>query len=222
MSLNKQVDFEVIQMMCSRLCHDLVGTVGAINAAIELMDDEGGGKVADPDILDLLSNSAGEASRKLSFYRAAFGLGGNQRTLIEVQHVRELVEGLMGGSNSKVSFKWAADTTSSIPNVAAKLVYLITLLSFEALPRGGQISIHVQPFPEGLGLACAAEGAGAALRDAVVATLQGNTLSSDLSSREVHAYYAKILAETAGAKIELGTGESLINFAVLVPSSSLT
>ncbi|MBT4890689.1 MAG: hypothetical protein HON65_14160 [Rhodospirillales bacterium] len=221
MSLERQVDFEVIQMMCSRLCHDLVGTVGAINAAIELIADESSGDI-DSDVHDLLASSAGEASRKLAFYRAAFGLGGNHATLIDFHTVQDLVEGLMGGGNSKVSFKWIADTTTPIPNIAAKLIYMITFLSFEALPRGGQISVHVQPFDEGLGLACAAEGAGAALRDAVVRTLEGNTSSNDLSSREVHAYYAKILAETADAKIELGTGESLINFAVLIPFSSLS
>jgi histidine phosphotransferase ChpT len=208
-----------MQMLCSRLCHDLVGSVGAINAAVELIDEEAGGAV-DPDIVNLLSNSAREASRKLEFFRAAFGLGGSQASLTKFGQIRELVESLTAGG--KVSFKWMGDTRSALPNIAAKLVYMMALLSAEALPRGGIVTIHVQPLSEGLGLACAAEGAGAALRNAVVATLEGNIHIEDLSAREVHAHYAKILAEKAGSKIEQGAGESLINFAVLVPSSSLT
>lgn len=209
-----QAEIRVMQLMCSRLCHDLVGTAGAINAAVELIEDEGGGEI-DPDVIDLLSRSAGEASRKLAFFRDAFGVGGNVDTKIEFQYIRSQVEGMMGGG--KVSFKWNGDTTGSLPNTSAKMVYLLALLSFDALPRGGVVSFHVQPIPEGLGLACQAEGTGAVLRDNIVSALQGETSVEELSSREIHAFYAYGLADSVGAAIELGTGEGLINFAVLMP-----
>ncbi len=209
-----QVDFRVMQLMCSRLCHDLVGTAGAINAAVELIDDEGGG-VIDRDVADLLSRSAAESSRKLAYFRDAFGLGGNTDTQIEFPYIRAQVEGLMGGG--KVSFKWNGDATTALPNTTAKLVYLMALLSFEALPRGGLVSFHIQPFSEGLGVACEAEGTGAVLRDNIVSALLGKTTVEELSSREIHAFYAHGLAQSVGAMIEFGTGESLINFAVLVP-----
>ncbi len=216
--MSKQVDFEVLQMVCSRLCHDLVGTVGAVNAAVEIIEDEGGNTV-DPDVIKLLSTSAGEAARKLSFYRAAFGLGGSNSTLIDFEQIKKLVEDLLNGG--KVNFKWVGDTTTALPNIAAKLIYMMSLISYDALPRGGMISMHIQSFPEGLGLACAAEGAGAAIREEIVSTLEGNVSVNDLSSREVHAYYTKILTDIAETKIEIGAGESLINLAILLPSRTL-
>ena len=219
MSLDKQIDIQVMQMISSRLCHDLVGTVGAINAAVELIEDETKG-VIDSDIINLLSSSAREASRKLAFFRTAFGLGGNSNSLIEFDLIRELVEGLEIGG--KANFKWIGDTTSPLPNIAAKLVCLLALISNEALPRGGMISIHVQPMQDGIGIACAAEGIGAALRDVIVSIIEGEITMDEVSSREIHAYYAKILAESIETRIELGAGESLINLAVLIPFSSLS
>jgi histidine phosphotransferase ChpT len=38
-------DLRIIQLLCSRLCHDLVGPVGAINNGVELIGDA-------PDMLE--------------------------------------------------------------------------------------------------------------------------------------------------------------------------
>jgi len=63
------VDLKVAQLLASRLCHDLVGPIGAINAGLELMEDGyagnlGGSVGDDPAARDLLANSAGVATRR--------------------------------------------------------------------------------------------------------------------------------------------------------------
>jgi len=67
-----QVDVRVAQLLCSRLCHDLVSPIGAVNAGLELLEE-----AADDDgrALGLITTSAAEAARRLAFYRVAFGLG---------------------------------------------------------------------------------------------------------------------------------------------------
>ena len=35
------VDFRVIELLCSRICHDLISPVGAINNGIELIEELG-------------------------------------------------------------------------------------------------------------------------------------------------------------------------------------
>src|SRR4051812_45035105 len=67
------VDFA--SLLCSRLCHDLMSPVGALNNGIELLADE-----TDPDMrekcLELLADSARASANKLKFFRLAFGAAG--------------------------------------------------------------------------------------------------------------------------------------------------
>ena len=62
----KAVDFA--SLLCSRLCHDLMSPVGALNNGIELMADE-----QDPEMRDrcveLLADSAKATANKLKFFR---------------------------------------------------------------------------------------------------------------------------------------------------------
>src|SRR5882672_2499112 len=60
------------QLLCTRLCHDLAGPVGAVAAGVELA----GGDPAqvDEETLSLIGSSSGAASRKLKFLRAALGI----------------------------------------------------------------------------------------------------------------------------------------------------
>ena len=63
---------ELASLMCSRLCHDLMSPVGALNNGIELLVDE-----QDPEMrekcLELLAESAKASANKLKFFRLAFG-----------------------------------------------------------------------------------------------------------------------------------------------------
>ena len=72
--MSGQIEFRVMELLCSRLCHDLISPVMAINNGMELMAEDSGA-MAD-DIRDLLTMSAGAAAAKLQFYRIAYGMGG--------------------------------------------------------------------------------------------------------------------------------------------------
>src|ERR1700755_2935609 len=66
---------DLASLLCSRLCHDLMSPVGALNNGIELLADE-----TDPDMrekcLELLADSARASANKLKFFRLAFCAGG--------------------------------------------------------------------------------------------------------------------------------------------------
>ena len=83
------------ELLCSRICHDLSGPVGAAAAGAELISDAGG----DEETLSLVSTSASAASARLSYLRAAFGFGTQPqrshilKTLIE-KYFGSLTQGL--------------------------------------------------------------------------------------------------------------------------------
>ena len=69
------IDIRVLELLCSRLCHDLISPVTAINNGMELLEDDSGDMF--DDVRGLLTNSASEGSGKRQYYRLAYGGGGD-------------------------------------------------------------------------------------------------------------------------------------------------
>ena len=67
-----QVDLSVAQLLCSRLCHDLVGPIGAVNTGLELLD---AGLDAAGQALERIDLSGREGSRPLASFRLPFAAG---------------------------------------------------------------------------------------------------------------------------------------------------
>ena len=70
---------DLAALLCSRVCHDIISPVGAINNGLELLDEGG----ADEDAMNLIRTSARNASARLQFARIAFGAAGSAGMLID-------------------------------------------------------------------------------------------------------------------------------------------
>ncbi len=64
---------DLAALLCSRVCHDVISPVGAINNGLELLDEGRCGCRA----MDLIRTSALNASVRLKFARLAFGASGS-------------------------------------------------------------------------------------------------------------------------------------------------
>ena len=64
-------DLLMSALLSSRLCHDLVGPIGAVNNGVELMADSDDEMRAEAE--SLIAKSAGQAIHRLGFFRLAYG-----------------------------------------------------------------------------------------------------------------------------------------------------
>src|SRR5690606_38134497 len=97
------IDLKLASLMSSKLCHDVIGPIGAICNGIELASDDGNADMH-VEALKLVSASAGEASARLQFYRLAFGLAGGMGQEVSIREARTLCRDLM--SYGKVALDW--------------------------------------------------------------------------------------------------------------------
>lgn len=86
-------------LLASRLCHVLVGPVGAINNGLEVLVDEPDAEMR-RQAIELLIHSAGEAARRLKFYRLAFGASGGDAVARNLSEAREAAAGPSSPSSS--------------------------------------------------------------------------------------------------------------------------
>src|ERR1700761_7223243 len=96
-----QIDLYVLELLASKLCHDLVSPVSAINNGVELIEDIGGSVV--DEAMKLIGDSAHHASRRLRLYRMAYGRAGSADNL-GIKDVRLLAEQYLSGGKATITW----------------------------------------------------------------------------------------------------------------------
>jgi len=190
--MSNKIQLRVAELMCSRLCHDLISPISAINNGIELMNENDEG-IIDSSI-ELLGTSAKQALDRLSFYRVAFGLAGGG-AIINWNEIRNILE--IFSAERKTTIVWTREPQSpdeNISHILAKLVVNVVYLAMECLPRGGVISVDnlQQKAPEPIVVRL--EGPKCNLRDDVQSGLIPDLPIEQLSVRNIVAYLATSFA----------------------------
>src|SRR5215210_1654467 len=120
---------DLASLLCSRLCHDLMSPVGALNNGIELLADESDPEMRDK-CLELLADSARASANKLKFFRLAFGAAGGFGSSVETREARTALEGLFGGER-RIELSWMV-AEEKLPKGAVKLLLNLALLAGDA------------------------------------------------------------------------------------------
>ncbi|MGF1549350.1 MAG: histidine phosphotransferase family protein [Sphingomonadaceae bacterium] len=195
---------EFASLLCSRLCHDLLSPVGAINNGIELLSDE-----HDPEMrarcLDLLGESARASANKLKFFRLAFGAAGGFSDDIDTREARAAIEGLFGGEG-RIRLGWIVEEPT-ISKPAMKILLNLALIAGDALVRGGRLDVGAERHDGGLDIVVRAEGPRIVLATALKQALLGKSAESEVAPRAAAAWLVHSLVEEAGGTVEIADAD---------------
>ena len=125
---------DLAALLCSRVCHDIISPVGAINNGLELLDEGG----ADEDAMKLIRTSARNASARLQFARIAFGAAGSAGMLIDTGDAEAVATAFL--QNEKPELVWNG-RRALMPKNKVKLLLNLILVANAAIPRGGKIVV---------------------------------------------------------------------------------
>src|SRR5690242_19130569 len=190
------IEFRVLELLNARLCHELVSPVGVINNGVELLGED------DPyfvrDAIQLIGQSARKAGQRLQFYRFAYGTAGSASGAAQGSG-RELADGLFEGA--KVRCDWSGEA-ATLPPEWQRLACNMLVLAAEVLPRGGIVAVRVLGAGAS-GIEVTAEGESINVGAELRAALEPAVGVDQLTSRTVHAYFTRRLAELFGASLVL-------------------
>jgi histidine phosphotransferase ChpT len=196
---------DLASLLCSRLCHDLMSPVGALNNGIELLADE-----TDPEMrekcLELLADSARASANKLKFFRLAFGAAGGFGEEIDTVEAQAALEGVFGPER-RIELGWVV-SEGKLPKGAVKLLLNLALLAGDALVRGGRLDVGAERRDGVVELVIRADGPRILLDPVLRETLTRGGTHGSIEPRAAGAWLAHNLAGEAGGSIQLSDPSS--------------
>ena len=202
------VDFA--SLLCSRLCHDLLSPVGALNNGLELLADE-----HDPEMrarcLELLSESAKASANKLKFFRLAFGAAGGFGETVDAREARAAIEGLFGDGH-RVKLGWLVED-ATLPKPAIKVLLNLALIAGDALVRGGQLDVGAESVDGQIEIVVRATGPRIVLDGEMRAALTGTQGDAVITPRAAAAYLVHALVAEGGGGVQVSDpGDAVLLF----------
>lgn len=113
-------------LLGSRLCHDLIGPIGAIGNGVELLSLTGAGPSEE---VALIAQSVTTLNARIRFFRVAFGIARPDQTLSRAE-IQSILADLH--PNGRLHIDWASPTDLPRPEVKAAF---LTLLCAETVLR---------------------------------------------------------------------------------------
>jgi histidine phosphotransferase ChpT len=135
------IHLRALELACSKLCHDVISPIGAVNNGLELLEEEQDAALRE-EAAGLAQRSAKRASVLLQVYRSAFGNAGNQQTFGPREAVA-LAQEFLQSSKAQLNAGDLPDA-SSVPAGYGKLTLNLIIMGADALPRGGTIKLQVR------------------------------------------------------------------------------
>lgn len=196
---------DLAALLCSRVCHDIISPVGAINNGLELLDEGG----ADADAMDLIRSSAHNASVRLKFARLAFGASGSVGASIDTGEAEKAVQDFSSADN-KTDVAWNG-TRAIIAKNKVKLLLNLFLVAYGAIPRGGSISVVLEDLETAPRFTLVARGKMVRVPPKFL-EIQSGALTEAVDAHSIQPYYTVLLADEAGMTIGATVGPDEVTF----------
>ena len=132
-------DLELAALISSKICHDVIGPVGAIYNGLEILDEDDDAQ-AKSYALDVIRNVIEQASARLQFARFAFGAAGSAGAQIDLATAEQISRGLIGQGKHRLSWR---GMRGHMAKDKVKLLLNLIAAALTALPRGGEIDVAI-------------------------------------------------------------------------------
>lgn len=192
---------KLLEILSSRICHDLIGPISAVNNGVEFWQEMGAD--SGDDAINLIGHSATQASHKLQTFRLAYASGGSE-THISLDDIKASFE--------KYSSEVRAETDWTLPPHAykgilpkgfCKIVLMVLMIGIDMLPKGGTIRVTDEGTHDSPSIKISFISKDLNINIDYKDTLEGKVKPEQLSPRTIHPYLTMLFAEAFNIKVSI-------------------
>lgn len=197
---------DLAALLCSRVCHDAVGPVGAIVNGLELLDEDDSAETREM-ALDLIRKSARQASARLQFARIAFGAAGSAGSSVDLGYAQQLTEQFM--ADEKVKLNWNTPRLYVEKN-RVKLLMNLVVIALASIPIGGVIEVTMDGDAENPEFLVLANGPKPRLAPHLLDLLDGKSETGAVDAHGFQVFYTGEIARACDMALLVTLEEGLV------------
>ncbi len=186
---------DLAALLASRLCHDIISPVGAVQSGLELLDEFPN----DEESMGLVRKSTRSAVAKLQFAHIAYGASGSTAAEIDLGDAEAVARGFMEFERAELTWN---GTRAYVPKNIAKLILNLLLVANASVPRGPSVTIDLNSVGPDVDIVLTAQGQPLRVPARFVALLEGRD-EEPVDAHGVQPYYALLLAQETGLDVQL-------------------
>lgn len=211
MNLSHTIPARASELLISKICHDLVSPIGAVNNGIEFMVDMGDEGLGDG--IGLIEHSARQASVRLQLFRMCYGAGGSDAKMsgkVIYETFQNYIE------DTKITMEW--DLMNAVPDIDLPAGFMKTLLNlmvfaYESLPKGGVVTVTMEDDK----MVVTGKGELVKPKDDSESAFNGTLGIEDLSPKSVHGFITKQYASLFELTIDLSVTDDALVMSLQIP-----
>jgi histidine phosphotransferase ChpT len=191
-------DLELAALISSKICHDVIGPVGAIYNGLEILSEDDDAE-AKNYAMSVIRNVTEQASARLQFARFAFGAAGSAGSLIDLGTAEQISRGFIGQGKHKLVWQ---GLPGHMTKDKVKLLLNLIAVAVTALPRGGDIEVLMSGTLEAPNFVLRCRGTAARAPQHLGEFISGEGVPP-LDAMTIQAYYTWRLAQSAGMSLAI-------------------
>lgn len=203
---------DLAAMLCSRVCHDLINPVGAVNNGLQTLADPSQASMAD-FAREMIANAAQQAQAKLEYARLAFGASSTAGTEFDTRECERVAQILF--DTEKADLEWKIEPVL-MPKNKAKLFMNMLLIAAASVPRGGTVvaEIEGEVGKETFKIRTSSdpEKKQKTLMPMGVEELLAGNPEEGVDARGIQPFYTGLLARMTGLELEIKLEDEVFSF----------
>lgn len=200
-----QKDMQFSELMCAKFCHDLSGSIGAVNNSIDFLQSKN--EEMRTKALELVKFSAKQSVGRISFFRRAYGYASHSEDA-NLTDIKTLTEAFLDDSRFEVKFKEPWDSISVTASLGKLVMNAIIILSGSVM-GGGKFEIS---FNNDNGkVQIKVNAASVNISSELNAILVGDGGDIEKNARNIQYFYTYELAKTARYSIDIEGAQGIVS-----------
>ena len=127
---------ELSELICTRISHDLIGNIGAISSALELIEEDNG--MLDEGTKKILTTGSDPLIARQKFFRVAFGVDSQKLLPADLERLCADYLSTVCSRGNPITLK-----LHRVSPEISKIVCVCVMIAAELYIKGGEISISV-------------------------------------------------------------------------------
>lgn len=204
-------------LLCSRICHDIAGPVGAIDNSLDFIED-GASETVRKQAAGLLRDSARFLSRSIRFYRLAFGASVGASS-IRLDGARSITCEYYDSTRYNLTWPEGMPQGCNLDKLSIKAMVNIVYFVASFLPRYGDITVQLNRQGDVLKVGVTGSGPRVQVPGSLtnLSELMENPLaSSPVNLSEAQVYLLVLLVRACGGNMRVEAATEIENSPVHV------